>query len=114
MKLKLSLAQAADARQRKARTRSVIPQNAKLAAIPIPQKLVWPAATEYTPAPSVSAPATMVMLNKAFLSHSGKVGWPCRSKAAPNVKVAPNQEPLPNCDQTPCTAKHKFRLDPVG
>jgi hypothetical protein len=55
--------------------RNVNPQNTMLAAIPVPQMLLWPA-TEYIPAPSASAPATMVMLNKTFLSHSGGLGWP--------------------------------------
>lgn len=71
----MMLPQAEDARQRKAKMRSVNPQNTKLAAIPIPQMLLWPA-NEYRPIPSKSAPATMVMLNKIFLSQSGKLGWP--------------------------------------
>jgi hypothetical protein len=39
------------------------------------QMLLWPA-TEYRPIASKSAPATMVMLNKIFLSQSGELGWP--------------------------------------
>jgi hypothetical protein len=50
-------------------------QNTKLAAIPISQMLLW-LATEYKLIPSASVPATVVMLNKTFLSHGGGLGWP--------------------------------------
>jgi Mrr N-terminal domain len=58
---------------------------ANLAAIPIPQMLLWPL-TEYRPIPRASAPATIVMLNKSFLSHSGELGWPA-GKSSTNWAV---------------------------
>ncbi len=47
----------------------------KLAAIPIPQIVLWPT-SEYRPMPSASAPPTIMTLNKTFLSHVGSFGLP--------------------------------------